>query len=117
MTQPAWKDAEAFVTVAVALEQLGRRLDVLLIPTTGAGYARLLGWASSLGRLEWIGIEGAGAFGGGLSRFPPEEGVEVLDIRWDPVCTHGSWRDMLYRSVWNAVRECKTTLRRHVKEC
>jgi transposase len=61
-------EAEVFVTVgvdthkdvhvAVALDQLGRFLDANEIPTTSAGYAELLGWASQLGTVDKVGIEG-----------------------------------------------------------
>jgi transposase len=66
--------------VAVALDQFGRYLDALSLPTTDIGYARLLGWADSLGRLERVGIEGAGSFGARLSRFLRSRGVEVLEV-------------------------------------
>ena len=66
--------------VAVALDELGRRLDELHFPTTEAGYARLLGWTVKLGKLERVGIEGAGSFGAGLARFLCERGIEVLEV-------------------------------------
>ncbi len=66
--------------VAVALDHLGRRLDVLSVPTTEAGYARLLRWAEGLGELERVGIEGAGSFGAGLSRFLTGSGIRVLEV-------------------------------------
>ncbi len=66
--------------VAVALDHLGRRLDVLTMPTTQAGYARLLQWGESLGKLEKVGVEGAGSFGAGLARFLRAKGVEVLEV-------------------------------------
>lgn len=66
--------------VAVALDHLGRRLDTLSIPTTEIGYARLLRWAEELGQLERVGIEGAGSFGAGLSRFLRSRDVEVLEV-------------------------------------
>lgn len=79
MLEPARKDDEVPVTVgldthldchvAVALNHLGRRLGFLQMPTTGAGYDKFLGWATRLGELERVGIEGAGSFGSGLARF------------------------------------------------
>jgi hypothetical protein len=61
-------EAEVFVTlgidthkhthVAVALDQLGRRLDELEIPATTAGFAELYAWASELGTIDTVGIEG-----------------------------------------------------------
>jgi transposase len=70
-TMPTMPEAEVFVTLgvdthkhthlAVALDQLGRRLDELEIPTTTAGFAQLYAWASELGTIELVGIEGTGA--------------------------------------------------------
>jgi hypothetical protein len=39
-------DTHKDVHVAVAVDQLGRRLGELSIPTNPAGYARLIDWAS-----------------------------------------------------------------------
>ncbi len=66
--------------VAVALDHLGRRLDVLTVPTTHAGYTSLLRWAEGLGELERVGVEGAGSFGAGLARFLRGRDVEVLEV-------------------------------------
>ncbi len=66
--------------VAVALDHLGRRLGALAVPTTDAGYTKLLRWARGFGQPERVGIEGAGSFGAGLSRFLRERGVEVLEV-------------------------------------
>jgi transposase len=66
--------------VAVALDQLGRHLGALSVPTTEAGYAKFLRWAKGLGELERVGIEGSGSFGAGLSRFLNKNGVEVLEV-------------------------------------
>ncbi len=65
--------------VAVALDQLGRRLGALCVPTDGGGYSRLLRWARGLGELERVGVEGAGSFGAGLARFLRARDVEVLE--------------------------------------
>ena len=40
-------DTHKDVHVAVALDQLGRRLDTVEIPTTADGYAALHDWAAS----------------------------------------------------------------------
>jgi transposase len=67
--------------VAVALDHMGRRLGEMHVPTTEAGYAKLLKWAKGLGALENVGVEGAGSFGAGLSRFlRKKSSVEVLEV-------------------------------------
>jgi transposase len=53
-------DTHRDLHVAVALDQLGRRLDQFELATTRAGYERLLLWAQSLGRVEAFGVEGRG---------------------------------------------------------
>ena len=35
---------------------------------TSAGYAELLAWLRSHGRIDRVGVEGAGAYGAGLAR-------------------------------------------------
>lgn len=66
--------------IAVALDQTGRVLGTQLIPTTPAGYASLLKWASAHGQVEQVGIEGAGNYGLGLSRWLRRRGVPVLEV-------------------------------------
>jgi transposase len=83
-------EAEVFVTVgvdthkdvhvAVALDQVGRFLDANEIPTTSAGYAELLGWASQLGTVDKVGIEGTGSHGAGLCRWLSFGGVVVVEV-------------------------------------
>ena len=83
-------DTETFVTVgvdthkdthlAVALDQLGRWLDAVEISTTSAGYAELLGWASDLGTIDRVGIEGTGSHGAGLCRWLTARGLVVVEV-------------------------------------
>ncbi len=90
MTFSATQDAVASITVgvdthldvhvAVALDQLGRHLDTLSVPTTKAGYEELVSWAEGLGELERVGVEGAGSYGAGLARFLQSRGVEVVEV-------------------------------------
>jgi transposase len=61
-------DTHRDAQVAVALDQLGRRLDQVELATTRAGYERLLAWASSLGVVVAFGVEGTGCYGAGLAR-------------------------------------------------
>jgi transposase len=66
--------------VAVALDGLGRHLGTLSVPTTTAGYRKLLGWARELGTIEQAGVEGTGSFGAGLTRFLKAEGIQVREV-------------------------------------
>ena len=61
-------DTHSDIHVAVALDQLGRRLGTTTIPTTPQGYRQLEAWARQFGRLEAFGIEGTGSWGAGLVR-------------------------------------------------
>jgi hypothetical protein len=47
-------DTHLDMHVAVALDQLGRRLDILSLPTTKTGYERLVSWAESF-EANWCG--------------------------------------------------------------
>jgi hypothetical protein len=68
MPLPAPSDSELLVTlgvdthsdvhVAVALDQLGRRLGAVTVATTPAGARELLGWASQFGPIERVGCKG-----------------------------------------------------------
>jgi transposase len=73
-------DTHAEVHVAVALDQLGRRLGSCGFPTTADGYADLLGWAGRLGPVERAGIEGTGSYGAGLARWLRAQGVPVVEV-------------------------------------
>ena len=66
--------------VAAAFNHLGQPLGHLEIPTTPAGYRRLLGWAQSLGSAVTFGIEGTGSFGAGLARYLRAAGCTVIEV-------------------------------------
>jgi transposase len=58
----------------------GRRLADAEYPATAAGYADLLAWMRSFGRLHAVGVEGTGAYGKGLARHLRREKVEVVEV-------------------------------------
>src|SRR4051795_1233946 len=66
--------------VGVALDQFGRRLGTRSVPTTPAGFAALLAWASDFGVIERIGIEGTGSYGAGLTRWLRARGLAVIEV-------------------------------------
>lgn len=51
-------DTHLDLHVAVALDELGRRLGELAVPTTTRGYERLLLWATGFGPLGRVGHGG-----------------------------------------------------------
>ncbi len=65
--------------VAVALDERGRRLGELVVPTTIAGYRHLLEWAAGFGDVVGVGVEGTGSYGAGLSRFLQQQQVEIME--------------------------------------
>lgn len=73
-------DTHLDVHVAVALDQLGRRLGEAQLPTTPAGYEELVEWGGSFGEIEAFGVEGTGCFGAGLSRHLRGRGFLVVEI-------------------------------------
>jgi len=66
--------------VAVALDQLGRRLGAAILPTTAKGYEELLSWAEGLGPVRRAGVEGTSSYGAGLARYLSSRGIEVLEV-------------------------------------
>jgi transposase len=73
-------DTHDEVHVAVALDQLGRRLGQAEIATTEAGYDELVGWAETFGEVEAFGVEGTGCYGAGLNRHLRGRGFLVVEV-------------------------------------
>jgi transposase len=75
-------DTHGEVHVAAAFtSDLGRPLGHLEIPTTPAGYGRLLRWAQAFGdATPRFGVEGTGAYGAGLARHLRGAGCTVIEI-------------------------------------
>ena len=73
-------DTHLDVHVAVALDQLGRRLDTFSVPTTKKGYEDLLAWAEGFGAVRCVGVEGTSSYGAGLARYLRVVGIEVMEV-------------------------------------
>jgi transposase len=73
-------DTHTDTHAAVAIDLQGRRLDVLEIPATPAGYRRLLARARQLGEVTAVGVEGTGSYGAALSRFLTGSGITVIEV-------------------------------------
>ena len=56
-------DTHLDVHVAVAVDQLGRRLGELSVPSTAKGYEKLLCWVEGFGAVRCAGIEGTSSYG------------------------------------------------------
>ncbi len=73
-------DTHLDLHVAVALDQLGRRLGEITVPTTTRGYARLLRWAEGFGIVGCAGVEGTSSYGAGLVRYLKSAEIPVLEV-------------------------------------
>jgi len=73
-------DTHLELHVAVAVDQLGRRLGELTVPSTTRGYERLLRWAEGFGPVGCAGIEGTSSYGAGVSRHLKAAGGSVVEI-------------------------------------
>ena len=73
-------DTQLDFHVAVALDELGRRLGDLSVPTTAKGYDSLVSWAEGFGTVRSAGLEGTGSYGAGLAHHLKAKGVEVLEV-------------------------------------
>lgn len=62
-------DTHADTHHLAVIDTAGRQLADAAFPATSAGYAALLAFALSFGRLLRVGIEGTGSYGAGLNRF------------------------------------------------
>lgn len=65
---------------AAVIDTAGRLLGHETFPATGAGYARLLDWLASFGRLLLVGIEGTGVYGSGLAGHLRGQGVGMVEV-------------------------------------
>jgi transposase len=58
----------------------GARVADAEFPATSQGYASLLEWMHSYGRLHAVGVEGTGSYGAGLARYLHAHGVTVIEV-------------------------------------
>jgi transposase len=73
-------DTHLHFHVAVAVDNLGRRLGEASVPTTAKGYEELLRWAEGLGSIRCAGVEGTSSYGAGFARHLRDKGIEVLEV-------------------------------------
>jgi len=73
-------DTHLDVHVGAVIRITGQLLGTLSVPTSEAGYLKLLTWAGSLGPVRHAGVEGTGTYGAGLARVLREHGIEVWEV-------------------------------------
>ena len=73
-------DMHLDVHVAVALDELGRRLGEVGIPANTRGYEALVEWAEEFGPIISAGVEGTSSYGAGLARYLSRVGIKVMEV-------------------------------------
>lgn len=73
-------DTHADMHVAATIDQLSRLLVTLNVPTTPAGFRRLVDWASTFGVIDRVGVEGTGSWGAGIARWLRVGGLVVAEV-------------------------------------
>lgn len=74
-------DTHKHVHVAVALDDIGGRLDARSFPADRGGYEQLLDWAAGFGAKRLIfAIEGTGSYGVGLTSAVRRRGLGVIEV-------------------------------------
>jgi transposase len=62
------------------IDSNGGILGIESFPADQAGFEELLGWFTSYGEVDRVGVEGTGSWGVGLSRFLHDHGVTVIEV-------------------------------------
>jgi transposase len=73
-------DTHADIHVAAVIDSNGGILGVESFPADESGYVALLGWLSSHGEINRVGVEGTGSWGVGLSRFLHDHEIVVIEV-------------------------------------
>jgi transposase len=73
-------DTHADTHVAAAIDSNGGILGVESFPADEPGYGALLGWLTSHGEVQVVGVEGTGSWGVGLSRFLHDHEILVVEV-------------------------------------
>jgi transposase len=73
-------DTHADTHHAAVVLMNGRRLADAQFPATADGYAQLLAWLRSFGRVHAVGVEGTGCYGAGLARHLTSAKVRVVEV-------------------------------------
>ena len=66
--------------VGAVADTAGRLLGSAQFRADPAGYAQLVAWMESQGRISRVGVEGTGSYGAGLSRHLLGAGIDVVEV-------------------------------------
>ena len=73
-------DTHADTHVAAAVDANGGVLGIESFPADQTGFEALVGWFTSHGEIQVVGVEGTGSWGVGLSRFLHGHGIVVVEV-------------------------------------
>jgi transposase len=73
-------DTHADTHVAAAIDHNGGLLGIESFPADQSGFEELLAWLVGFGELVRVGVEGAGSWGVGLSRFLHCQEIAVIEV-------------------------------------
>src|SRR5919198_6573103 len=73
-------DTHADTHHAAVLVMNGARVADAQFPATDTGYAQLLAWLRSFGRVYAVGVEATNSYGAGLTRHLHAAGVRVVEV-------------------------------------
>jgi hypothetical protein len=73
-------DCHAEMHHAAVLDSTGRLLGEQAFAAARPGYHHLLTWLRSFGPITAVGVESTGSYGAGLTRFPLQAGVRVVEV-------------------------------------
>ena len=66
--------------VGAVADTAGRLLGSAQFRADPGGYAQLVAWMESRGRIRGVGVEGTGSYGAGLARHLGEAGIGVMEV-------------------------------------
>ena len=73
-------DTHADSHVAAVIDANGGILGVESFPTDESGFEALVGWLTSYGEIQVVGVEGTGSWGVGLARFLHDHEIPVVEV-------------------------------------
>lgn len=76
----AGADTHADTIHVAAISMTGATIGDREFPTTAAGYTAAIRFLTSLGQVEFVGVEGTASYGAGFTRALTTAGIEVAEV-------------------------------------